>query len=166
MNNRSAYTRILAIDPYRRGFGFAVLEGQRRLLDWGTARVWSRNDKEFLVRIECLSDRYRVRALVLPDPSDYGRSPRAARRTKSALAYGRERGLCTVVVSNRDVRQAFAAAGPTKHEIASGIAGLFPELEPHLPPRRKPWVSEDERMNVFTAVGRALSAVWGESSAT
>jgi len=33
-----AYTkdiRVLAIDPSTRGFGFAVLEGPDRLIDWG-----------------------------------------------------------------------------------------------------------------------------------
>lgn len=33
-----AYTkdiRVLAIDPSTRGFGFAVLEGPNRLIDWG-----------------------------------------------------------------------------------------------------------------------------------
>ncbi len=27
--------RVLAIDPNSRGFGFAVLEGGARLIDWG-----------------------------------------------------------------------------------------------------------------------------------
>ena len=33
-----AYTKdicVLAIDPSTRGFGFAVLEGPNRLIDWG-----------------------------------------------------------------------------------------------------------------------------------
>lgn len=31
--------RVLAIDPNSRGFGFAVLEGPDRLIDWGVVHV-------------------------------------------------------------------------------------------------------------------------------
>ena len=36
MRDRSVQQLAIAIDPTSRGFGFAVLEGPRRLVDWGT----------------------------------------------------------------------------------------------------------------------------------
>ena len=33
--------RVLAIDPYSNGFGFAVLEGPKRLIDYGIKKVGS-----------------------------------------------------------------------------------------------------------------------------
>ena len=44
-----------------------------------------------------------------------------------------------------------------KETIAAKVAERFPELRPYLPPPRKPWMSEDERMNVFDAVGLGLA---------
>jgi len=35
--------RVLAIDPSTRGFGFAVLEGPSRLIDWGVKETRSKN---------------------------------------------------------------------------------------------------------------------------
>jgi hypothetical protein len=55
-------------------------------------------------------------------------------------------------------KQAFGGArGLTKHEIATAIARLFPELAPRLPPLRKPWMPEDYRMAIFDSVALALS---------
>jgi hypothetical protein len=31
--------RVLAIDPTHRGFGYVILEGPERLIDWGTRHV-------------------------------------------------------------------------------------------------------------------------------
>src|SRR5439155_13223774 len=51
----------------------------------------------------------------------------------------------------------FAAQGATtKHEVAGVIAGRFPELAPHRPKFRKPWMSEDERQAIFDAAAFAL----------
>jgi hypothetical protein len=36
--------RVVAIDPATRGFGFAVLEGANRLIDWGVKET--KTDKE------------------------------------------------------------------------------------------------------------------------
>ena len=41
----------------------------------------------------------------------------------------------------------------TKHALAEIIAKLLPEeLESSLPPKRKPWESEDAPLNIFDAV--------------
>jgi hypothetical protein len=46
----------------------------------------------------------------------------------------------------------------TKQEMAEMLAGKFPdELASRLPPKRKPWKSEDSRMDIFEAVALALA---------
>src|SRR5207249_4491100 len=57
--------RVLAVDPTSRGFGFAVLEGPDRLLDWGL--VHARTDKRArtLEAVADLLERYRPDVLVL-----------------------------------------------------------------------------------------------------
>jgi hypothetical protein len=45
----------------------------------------------------------------------------------------------------------------TKHALAEIMAERFPdELGSRLPPKRKPWMSEDSRMNIFDAAALAL----------
>ena len=44
--------------------------------------------------------------------------------------------------------------------LAEMLAGKFPEeLASRLPPKRRPWMSEDPRMDIFDAVGLAV-AFW------
>ena len=48
----------------------------------------------------------------------------------------------------------------TKHMLAEIIAKRFPEeLGSRLPPKRKPWMSEDFRMNIFDAVAEVIVAI-------
>ena len=66
----------------------------------------------------------------------------------------------TVVMLPRDsVLKTFEPSGTTKHEIALAIAQAFPELTSRLPRKRRPWMSEDESMNVFDAVALALTVL-------
>jgi hypothetical protein len=67
-----------------------------------------------------------------------------------------ERNIELQMVSWDDVRAVFQTCGvKTKEEIAAAIARRFPELLP-LPRHRKPWMSEDYRMNIFDAVAIGL----------
>jgi hypothetical protein len=54
------------------------------------------------------------------------------------------------------VRKAFPDS-KTKHDIALVLADRFPELRSWRPRRRKAWMSEDERMNIFDALALAES---------
>jgi RNase H-fold protein (predicted Holliday junction resolvase) len=51
-------TRVLAIDPSTRGFGFAVLEGPNRLIDWGVKETKKNKNARTLKLIDELIDRY------------------------------------------------------------------------------------------------------------
>jgi hypothetical protein len=45
----------------------------------------------------------------------------------------------------------------TKRGRSCLLAERFPELHPFLPPVRKPWMPEDDRMAIFDAVGLAVA---------
>jgi hypothetical protein len=47
----------------------------------------------------------------------------------------------------------------TKGEIAATVSKMFPHLAHHLPLRRAPWQSEDERIGRFVALAAAV-AIW------
>ncbi len=64
------------------------------------------------------------------------------------------------MVSRPQVEEAFGDPA-NKHEIARAVAELFPELSHRLPPRRKAWMSEDERMGIFDAASFALTVLGG-----
>lgn len=150
--------RTIAIDPTRRGFAFAVLEGAEGLIDWGVVRAQGESrDQVFQNRLDQLLERYRPRLLVVEDCRDSRRGKRACRWIATAIALAGKHRLSSATVTRRRVKGAFRAYGTTKHEIAQAIADHFPELADRLPPKRKPWLPESETMGIFDAVSFGLA---------
>lgn len=157
-------TRVLAVDPTSKGFGFAVLEGPGGLIDWGVKHL--RGDREHrnrrcLEKVAALIIRYQPDVLVVEraDVAGCRRWPRALQLISDVIALGTAHGLRIRRVSRRGVQRCFSMARPaTKRQVAVAIAQKFPELEPYLPPVRKPWMSEDARMGIFDAVAFGLAS--------
>lgn len=151
--------RVLAVDPTSKGFGFAIIEVDLFLVDYGIARVWSPRLREFIDKAYGIVDKYRPVMIILPRVS----SAKARGRTRaklSALATHLRLHHHPVVLLPRDiVLKTFQPVGATKHEIAIAIAKAFPELTSRLPRKRRPWMSEDESMNIFDAVALALTVL-------
>jgi len=152
--------RVLAIDPSTRGFGFAVLEGPSRLIDWGVKETRSNKNTKSLKLIADLIERYQPTAIIVEDIA--GKGSRRCRRVGelinaiSKLASKRE--IRVRSFSRAKVKQVLSESGAsTKHESAVAIAKRFPELAPRVPRFRKPWMSEDYRMSIFDAVALALT---------
>ena len=159
------HCRILAIDPYRRGFGFAVMEGTR-LLDWGLARLFSKKDDELLGRVEALLTRYAPTAFTFEDGSNARRGEAAMRRVNRLISFASLVRIPVTLVSREDVRRAFGIDDQaTNHDVATQLTALFPELASLLPQKRKFYDSEDERMNVFRAVALASAGAVSCASA-
>src|SRR5262249_55925015 len=59
--------RVLAVDPSTRGFGFAVLEGHDRLIDWGVKETKTDKKRRTLVFINDLIDHYQPSVIVVED---------------------------------------------------------------------------------------------------
>jgi hypothetical protein len=53
--------RVLAIDPTSRGFGFVILEGETKLLDWGVRQIRANKDEATLMKVQELIRLYRPR---------------------------------------------------------------------------------------------------------
>ena len=151
--------RVVAIDPTSKGFGFAVIEVDLFLVDYGVARVWSARLREFVDRAYSVVEKYRPVMIILPSVSP-AKSRRRTRAKLSALAGHLRQHHHAVVMLPRDiVLKTFDPSGTTKHEIAIAIAKAYPELTSRLPRKRRPWMSEDESMNVFDAVALALTVL-------
>ena len=153
-------TRVLAIDPTTKGFGFAVLEGPARLVDWGVREMQGESRDRSMTQVADLINRYWPDVVVLEDHRDRS-SRRCLRIRKLIRAIGRlaaRKGVQVLSVSRAAIRRTFSECGArTKHQIAAAVAKRLPELTPRLPRPRKPWMSEDYRMAIFDAVALALT---------
>ena len=151
--------RVLAIDPFSRGAGFAVLEGPDNLIDWGLKTTRRADNKKAVRAIESLIGRFRPDVLALEDWKSAGsrRCSRVQKLLGRITANGRKH-VRVRLISRRHLR----AIGPlpraaTKYGRARFLAERFPELQPFLPRFRKIWMPEDERTAVFDAAGFALA---------
>src|SRR5882762_2685211 len=127
---------VLAIDPSTRGFGFAVLEGPNRLIDWGVKETKKNKNTRTLTLIEELIDRYQPSVIVVEDYA--GKGSRRCRRIQGLIndisKFASKRKIRVRSFSRVKVKHAFPESGAsTKQEIATAIAVRFPELAPRLP---------------------------------
>lgn len=165
MNAQVRGSRVLAIDPTSRGFGYAVLEGPERLVDWGVTEGMRADNRIAAERVAALLDRYQPDGLILEDVKAQ-QSRRRARVQRllavlDELAQRKRVRVCTI--SRVAVRRMFAhAQAGNKEQIADTITEHFPELVPCRPPIRKPWMSEDARMAIFDALAFALTYFYFE----
>lgn len=155
---------VLSLSPYTRGFGYAVFEGPLNPVDWGVKEVRTDKNAISLQKIENLIDFYHPDVLVF---EDYYGANRRGKRILSLLSLinklATRKRITTKPYPRLRVRQAFETIGAfTKFEISRAIANEWPELEPYLPPYRKPWMSEDSRMSMFDAISLAVTFFYFE----
>ena len=154
------YPRILAIEPSTKGFGYAVLEGHKLLVDWGVRSVTGNKNAGAIKKVGEMIAHYKPQVLVLEDTANEGscRSPRIRALTKRLVALGEKRSIKVALFSRKQIRRVFFGDDRgTKHGVAEFIAERFPEeLGFRLPPKRLDWKSEDSRMPIFDAVALAL----------
>jgi hypothetical protein len=157
---RRAWYRVLAIDPTHRGFGYVVLEEPDRLVDWGLCQLRTGQGMDAVDRVRDLIRRLAPDGLVIEDTDrgDCRRSDRVRGLLDRVTAAAAILKVRTHRVAAAAVRARFAELGATnKDSVARMLAVQFPELAPFLPPPRKPWKSEDERMAIFDALGLILT---------
>jgi len=156
--NREKEIRVLAIDPTKRGLGFAVLEGPLTLVDWGEKSARREKNVQSLTKTNELMRHYNPDILVLEDWRGLRRGERIQRLLRKIIGLAKRRRLKTRCLARSQVHAVFASSGTlTKHEIARVVARCFPELAPHLPPYRRLWMNQDHRMTFFTAVALGLT---------
>ena len=160
MKHEAPPPRILAIDPTCRGFGFAVLEGPATLVDWDL-RVTRRQSSALVARkVLDLLQRYEPHVLVVEDCNARGsrRGERARRFIEAACGLAKSRRVRVVRVTVSAVHEMFDDQRCTsKHDIATAITEQFPYLANRLPPERRAWMSEAERMAIFDATAFGLT---------
>ena len=151
---------ILSIAPSTRGFGFAVLEG-KTLIEWGCRVTQGDKNAAAIEKIRKLVAFYSPTMLVIQDYSAKG-TRRAERIRQLGIAITCLATECRLslrlVPYSRLQRLFFGKRSGTKHELAQALALRFPqELGPLLPPKRKPWLPQHPRLDMFDAIALAIT---------
>ena len=160
---QNKHIRILAIAPLSRGLGYAVMEGPDKLLACGNKAILRDKNAGSLAWVNRFMQFYQPEVLVLPDvnAADTRRAARIKTLHRQIVAWAGKKKVKVRLVSVTQVRaQLLDDSKATKFAVAQTLAGKFPpELGTRLPPKRRPWMSEDPRMDIFDAVGLAV-AFW------
>ncbi|MBI1818669.1 MAG: hypothetical protein HYR72_27105 [Deltaproteobacteria bacterium] len=150
---------MLSLDPTSRGFGYAVLEAPDLLIDWGVCQVRIEKREGALRKVAALIHRFAPDTVVVEDTRDQHcrRGQRARDLILAIVALARTMDVAVVRVSRTTVRDHYTDLGATnKDAVARLVVEGFPELESFLPPRRRTWMPEHERMAVFDAISMVL----------
>ena len=151
--------RVLAVAPSSHGFGFAVMERNSTLVDWGFKSVKSDKNTRCMSNVANLITQYQPQVLALQDI----RSPGSRRNSRVRALFDEIVALAAGenITVNRFSRKQFSRGlcsdgQRTKHDLAVYLAARFPEeLGFRLPRKRRVWKSEDYRMDIFDAVALA-----------
>jgi hypothetical protein len=154
-------SRSLSVALSSRGLGYAVMEGQNVFIAHGHKIVegGDKNVKSF-AWVEQLIERYQPNIMALQDVAAKGsrRAPRIKSLHRQIVKLAGKQKIQVKLISGKQVRSLLLGNPKgTKQEMAERLAKQFPdELAACLPPKRKPWKSEDSRMDIFDAVALAV----------
>ena len=156
----SQHYRILAVALSARGFGFVVMEGLNTIIECGGRVADGDKNTQSLAKMEKLLNFYRPGVLMLQDVEAKGsrRAPRIKTLNRQIKVIAGKRKIEVKLISGKQLRD-LLLGNPrgTKQEMAEMLAAQFPdELASRLPPKRKPWKSEDARMDIFDAMAMAV----------
>ncbi len=155
--------KLLGIAIRARWLGFAELDAQRCLLDWGMIfyqRKAAAELKSAKTRLENLLARINPShvVLVLPGTKANEGVPAVRSITRALHAVASSRSIPVETLPRTVIRAAFAPCdAKAKREIALLLGQTFPEIAWKLPPERKIWEKEDSRMALFDALAGAVA---------
>ena len=151
--------RVMAVHLASRGFGYTVFESGPQMVEWGLKQTRQDKEQRTLAHFERLAQLYRPKYLLLADYASYPRRQtiRIRELTSTLANHAATLRIKVRLVHWNQVRASLRLLGVgTKAEMAKFIAARVPDLAVHLPPIRKPWMSEDHRMSLFEAAALVL----------
>jgi hypothetical protein len=162
MNHTSEQSRILAVSLSTRGFGYAAIDGENAILDYGKKRINGNKNAGSLAGIKQVIARNQPEVLVLQDVDNAKgtrRVPRIKELHRKIVVLAKKQKIMVVKISGKELRALLLGNEEgTKQEMAELLVKQFPdELASQLPPKRKTWKSEDSRMDTFDAMALAVA---------
>jgi hypothetical protein len=152
------------MDLRSRGFGFAVFEGHRQLLDYGTRSLSTQNLADNQAPLRSLLELIRLwsPSAIIIKKERWEAIQSDTRSKEVAAAIVRIAGTCSLsikLLEQKLIEATFKVMECTnKYDIAQSLARIFPELTWQVPPARKPWESEHHRMSIFDAIALGLAS--------
>ena len=151
-------TRVLVLDLHPRRFGYVVVEGPEKLLDWGVRshrRKGNPADGLIRRRLGPLLALWKPSVVVLREPlRTRTPNPPINRFLKQIIMAAKNQRARFQILKKRPTDRADKL---TKYQRAQAVIERFPVLRQKLPPNRKTWESEHYRMSIFTAAALAIA---------
>jgi RNase H-fold protein (predicted Holliday junction resolvase) len=150
MHIEDNHRRWLAFDVRPQRLGYAIFMGPHTLLDWGVKNFRGGINAvrlPFSQKVAQLISGWQPDMVILNEP----RSTFAANRVRTVQAQAQSFHIPVLLMSRHAVREVFRDQR-NKDDRARVLAARFSELTLRLPPKRKPWKSEDYRLSIFDAV--------------
>jgi len=151
---------VLAVYPNGHGLGYAVFANPDTLSAWGLKRAASDKNMVCIRKFVRLLNMAKPKEVILEDiPKDQeARRPRVADLIVSIAQIAMAQGCTVHFYSRSQIREAFhTRAAHSKHEIATAIGSVLPQLARLVPPKRKLWETEPLAMSYFSAASLALT---------
>jgi len=144
--------RFLGVSVNPRSFGFVIIENGS-VLDTGVRSCWTPEFEDCLgSRLQRIVQTYKPSAIILRTSQSNKPAPQKKVLLQAIKRVGKQHNLTTFRISHSALRRYFLDyQATTKHEIASTVARLLPELAWQLPRKRRAWESEHYRMAIFDA---------------
>lgn len=149
--------RVIGIDPCSRGFGFAVVEDDGRLVDYAFVQVRPWRLEKMSVRLAMLVDRYAPVLLVVRQTAGQPQALRRRQIEACIIQLAAKRGLLVAAVSTDELKRRYGVL--TLYAVAKSLADSMPELSPTLPEPRQPWTSQNAGLYPLLAAAAALAVV-------
>jgi hypothetical protein len=145
--------RIVAIDLRVRSLGFLVLEGEKRVLDWGV-KSFPESANADVNQLRAKIDEFF--AAYVPDTIVLRKRRGADAMLSELERVARIRRVAVHFLTRRSVNSAFPGCR-NKDQIASAISEQLSDLRFLLPPKRRIWMKEDYRMRIFDAAATGIA---------
>ena len=160
--NNHGSTRVLGISLSTRGVGFALMEGESDLVDWGLRVVKGDKNARCLSHVGNLIARYEPTVIALEDTLSTGvrRVTRVHGLSEEIAQLAKSHKIRVTLCTKKRIRSVLLHnPDGTKHAVAEHLGSRFQgELGFRIPKRRRCGMNADSRMDVFDAV--ALAAVF------
>lgn len=159
MTKQTGNVRVLGIAPSTRGVGYAVMEGECVLVDWGVKSVKGDKNARSLSHVAGLVELYAPNVIVLEDTGakESRRRTRVSALVREIIEMAGQEEIEVRLVSRKSLHSAFLGTqNGTKQALAEHFAKQFSkELGSRIPKKRQTWSNEDCRMDIFDAVALA-----------
>ena len=150
----------LAIFPNKVGFGYACVEDQRKLLDYGVTHVRPLFNGRILQQILKKLDYYLPSILVVEDPNCIHN--RQGERVQSLIGeiveQAKTKRLPIFQYTRQQTRDAFEILGAkSKHEIAEKLISWFPDPAERKIPQRNVYMDMHYNTGIFDALSLVIA---------